>query len=317
MTASPATITSAPHLDPEHPRTMSFAILGAAKSGTTWMQRLLSAHPQVHCAESRAFGTYFDPKHPTAIHITIDSFVDNLRRYYHPPADAGDGFYERMLFSILDAIGQTTLAESGKAIYGEKITPYWGTGEQVLERLAAYNPALRFVHLVRDPRDVVVSGFVHQANIHIGSNHTEADRYRHLLDNQQIDDEQLDSLLSLWIDSNRAAANAASRLDHTHLLRYEDLLAAPTEQARALFEFIGADTNPATVEHSTQQASFRALSGGRDRGEEDRTNFFRKGIAGDWVNWLSEPQTQRIVEQAGDLMERFGYSTGNNTGNDP
>lgn len=296
---------------------MSFAVLGAAKSGTTWIQRLLSAHPQVHCAESRAFGTYFDPKNPTAIHITIDSFVDNLRRYYHPPADAGDGFYERMLFSILDAIGQTTLTESGKAIYGEKITPYWGTGEQVLERLAAYNPALRFVHLVRDPRDVVVSGFVHQANIHIASNHTEADRYRHLLDNQQIDDEQLDSLLSLWIDSNRAAANAASRLDHTHLLRYEDLLATPTEQARALFEFIGADTAPETLEHCTRQASFRTLSGGRDRGEEDRTNFFRKGVAGDWVNWLSEPQTQRIVEQAGDLMKQFGYSTENNTGNTP
>jgi hypothetical protein len=310
VTASPTVADAVLHLDPDRRPTMSYAILGAAKSGTTWMQRLLSAHPQVHCAESRAFGRYFDPKNPTAVHITIDTFVENLRRYYHPPAGAGDTFYEGMLFSILDAIGTTTLSASGKSIYGEKITPYWGTGAQVLDRLAAYNSALRLVHLVRDPRDVVVSGFVHQANIRIGSQHPEADRYRRLLADQRIDDELLDSSLALWTDSNRAAASADAHFDHTHLLRYEDLIASPVEQARTLFEFIGADPDAAIVERCTQQTSFRALSGGRNSGEEDRSNFFRKGIAGDWVNWLTETQTQRITEQAGDLMHRFGYTGG-------
>ncbi len=289
---------------------MSFAILGAAKSGTTWMQRLLSAHPEVHCAESRAFGHYFDPKNPTAGHITIETFVENLRRYYHPPAGADDAFYERMLFSILDAIGRTTLEHAGKTIYGEKITPYWGTGAQVLERLSTYNPALRLVHLVRDPRDVVVSGFVHQANIRIASSHADTERYQRLLGDQRVDDDLLDSSLALWTDSNRAASEANSHLDHTLLLRYEDLLTTPIEQATALFEFIGADSDAAIVERCTQQTSFRALSGGRDSGEEDRSNFFRKGIAGDWVNWLSESQSQRIADQAGDLMDRFGYSGG-------
>lgn len=274
------------------------------------MQRLLSAHPQVHCAESRAFGDYFDPKNPTAVHITIETFVENLRRYYHPPPGAGDLFFERMLFSIVDAIGRTTLEESGKTIYGEKITPYWGTGEAVLRRLVSYDPQVRVVHLVRDPRDVVVSGFVHQANIRIASNHPQADRYRELLDNQRVDDELLELLLSLWTDSNRAGANAGSCLEHMHTVRYEDLITGTPEHARSLFGFIGADAAPRIVEQCVEQASFRSLSGGRDSGEEDRSNFFRKGIAGDWVNWLDDRQSQRIVEEAADLMPRFGYAAG-------
>jgi len=315
VTPSPAIATQAdtdtqtPDRDQTPTRVMRFAILGAAKSGTTWMQRLLSAHPQIHCAESRAFGTYFDPNNPTAVHITVDSFVQNLARYYHPPAGVDDRFYKQMLFSIVDAIGSTTLGHCGKSIYGEKITPYWGTGREVVERLAAYNPALRLVHLIRDPRDVVVSGFVHQANIRIASDHPRASHYRDCLGSQRIDDEILDSSLALWLDTNAAAAETGDRFDLL-LLRYEDLLDHTQQQVQRLLRFIGAAHDGESVESCTQHASFRSLSGGRTSGEEDRSSFFRKGVAGDWVNWLSAAQLNRIEAACGDLMQRYGYEAG-------
>lgn len=298
-----------PGPDQSPSRIIVYALLGAAKSGTTWIQRLLSAHPQIHCAESRAFGTYFDPNNPTAIHITVDSFVQNLARYYHPPAGVDDRFYEQMLFSIVDAIGRTTLEQCAKPIYGEKITPYWGTGREVVERLSAYNPALRLVHLIRDPRDVVVSGFVHQANIRIASDHPSASHYRQCLDSQRIDDDILESSLALWLDTNAAAAEASNRFDLL-LLRYEDLLDRTPHEVQRLLRFIGASHDADSVETCTQRASFQSLSGGRSRGEEDRTNFFRKGIAGDWVNWLSPTQIKRIEDGCCDLMDRYGYKLG-------
>lgn len=291
-------------------RVMGFVVFGAAKSGSTWMQRLLSVHPRLHCAESRAFGEYFDPNNPTAIHLTIESFVRNLSRYYHPPAGSDCDFYDRMLFSIVDAIGRTTLEQSGKSVYGEKITPYWGTGLAVIERLASYSSDLRFVHLLRDPRDVVVSGFVHQANIRIASGHSESDRYRACLDAQRVDDQILESSLSLWIDSNRAGFEGGNRFERSLMLRYEDLVASPREQIEELLRFLGVEHDPATVRHCVDGASFEALSGGRARGEEDRASFFRKGVAGDWVNWLSDAQVQLILDQAGDLIERAGYPIG-------
>jgi hypothetical protein len=294
----------------ETERVLGFAVFGAAKSGSTWVQRLLSAHPQIHCAESRAFGSYFDPNNPTAVHLTIDSFVQNLSRYYHPPAGADDAFYKEMLFSIVDAIGRHTLGWSGKPVYGEKITPYWGTGGAVVDRLAVYNPGLRFVHLLRDPRDVVVSGFVHQANIRMGSGHTKAEHYRGCLDDQRVDDEILESSLSLWIDSNSAGLAAASRFERAMVLRYEDLVTEPIEQIGRLLSFLGVDHGIGVARHCSDQASFQSLSGGRPRGEEDRGSFFRKGVAGDWVQWLSASQLDTIRERAGELMGRLGYPAG-------
>lgn len=290
-------------------RAMGYAIFASPKSGTTWVQRLLSAHPRVHCSESRAFGRYFDPHNPTAVHLSIEQLVHTMRAYYHPPAPAAgadaDRFYDDMLFRMVDAVGTTAIAHSGKPIYGEKITPFKGTGAAVVDRLSRYNPALRFVHLVRDPRDVVVSGFVHQANIRNRAGHPQAVEYRRCLDDQRVDEDILDAALAIWIDCASAAAEAPSRFEHSLLLRYEDLLTRPVEQAARLLGFIGADTDDAAS--CVEQASFSTLSGGRSAGVEDRASFFRKGIAGDWTNWLTDDQAALIADRASGLMRTFGY----------
>lgn len=289
------------------PRAWRYAVFASPKSGTTWVQRLLSAHPQVHCAESRALGRYFDPHNPTAVHLSIEQLVHTMRAYYHPPADIDpDRFYDDMLFSMVDAVGQTAISASGKPVYGEKITPFRGTASAVVDRLHAYNPDLRFVHLVRDPRDVIVSGFVHQANIRINSDHAQAAHYRDCLKRQVVDDDILDAALDIWLDCASAASTGLGRFEHAMLLRYEDLLAEPQPQSARLLEFIGAEDSETA--RCVERASFRSLSGGREKGQEDRASFFRKGIAGDWVNWLNAEQTARIVEQASNLMAEFGYA---------
>ena len=304
---SPAPTSQIGKPTPPAPRAWRYAVFASPKSGTTWVQRLLSAHPQVHCAESRAFGRYFDPHNPTAIHLSIEQLVHTMRAYYHPPAGIDpDLFYDDMLFRMVDAVGRTAISTSGKPIYGEKITPFRGTAGAVVDRLHAYNPDLRFVHLVRDPRDVIVSGFVHQANIRMNSGHPQVAHYRDCLKRQVVDDDILDAALDIWLDCASAASTGLSRFEHALLIRYEDLLADPQTHSARLLNFIGADG--AETDRCVERASFRALSGGREEGEEDRASFFRKGIAGDWVNWLSAEQTARIVDQASNLMTEFGYA---------
>jgi hypothetical protein len=90
-------------------------------------------------------------------------------------------------------------------------------------------------------------------------------------------------------------------------VRYEDLLARPEAEVRRLLEFLGADTDDGTVRCCVNAASFEKLSRGRERGEEDPSSFFRKGVAGDWRNTFTE-QDRRVFEQAaGDLLARLGY----------
>jgi hypothetical protein len=90
-------------------------------------------------------------------------------------------------------------------------------------------------------------------------------------------------------------------------VRYEDLLSRPEEEVRRLLEFLGAGADDETVRRCVNAASFEKLSRGRERGEEDPTSFFRKGVAGDWRNTFTEQDRRVFEEMAGDLLAQLGY----------
>ena len=73
------------------------------------------------------------------------------------------------------------------------------------------------------------------------------------------------------------------------------------------FGFLGVDTDERKVEHSVSSASFEKLSRGRQRGQEDPSSFYRKGVAGDWRNYFSEEDRRVFKEEAGELLIRLGY----------
>jgi hypothetical protein len=47
--------------------------------------------------------------------------------------------------------------------------------------------------------------------------------------------------------------------------------------------------------------------GGRKIGEEDEKSHYRKGIAGDWRNHLTDDHVKLFRKCHGDLVERLGY----------
>jgi hypothetical protein len=287
-----------------------FVIFASAKSGTEWMQQLLGAHPQVHCAESRAFGEHFDPANPSAIYITLDTYCSILGRYHRPPAGGADAggvpaYFRGLSFNMLDTIAATSLKASGKSIYGEKITPFVGTARAVTERLADYDPDLRFVYLVRDGRDVVVSGLAHQRLVHRSTD--KGDRLAQAVAEQRVPEEMLVFFTTLWTEAARAGLEARNVFDRYLLLRYEDALADTPAQARRLLEFIGADADDATVAQCVRAASFEAMSGGRRPGQEDLEHVVRKGVAGDWRRWFTDEQAAWFDRQAGNLLDALSY----------
>src|ERR671910_816836 len=90
-------------------------------------------------------------------------------------------------------------------------------------------------------------------------------------------------------------------------VRYEDLLERPNEEVEKLLGFLGVDTDERLVEHCVSSASFEKLSRGRQRGQEDPSSFYRKGVAGDWRNYFSEEDRRVFKEEAGELLIRLGY----------
>jgi hypothetical protein len=132
-----------------------FFVCGAAKSGTTWLQRLLDAHPQVVCSGE---GHFIE-------HLALP--MVRTKDYYNKVlAQATEGVYEgrpyypalddRVLVphirSLIIELMHRRLQPDTEAI-GDKTPRYY----EFLDHLKILFPDARFLHIVRDPRDVAVS----------------------------------------------------------------------------------------------------------------------------------------------------------------
>lgn len=291
---------------------LSFVVFASPKSGTTWLQRLLSSHPDVLCAESRLFGDYVAANPQGHPHLTLETYITTLSRYYAPAVEglrqADTSFYRTLLFNTIDTFAATSLAATGKRLYGEKQTPYRGTATHVVDVLHAYHPDVRFINLVRDGRDVIVSGAAHWLNLRRGgASEAEVEAHERALASRTIPEAEFELFLDHWTDAVTAGLQARERFSHVLDVRYEACLANPSDSAAALFAFLDVATDAAIVAGAVESASFEQMSGGRARGDEDRHSFFRKGVAGDWKDWFTPDQRARFDTSAGALMRQVGY----------
>ncbi|MFN7137971.1 MAG: sulfotransferase domain-containing protein [Limisphaerales bacterium] len=292
---------------------LSYLIFASPKSGTTWLQLLLSAHPEMVCTESRAFGNYYHPNPLSNPHLTVEKYVGILNTYFaprHPALNAPElGFQKNLLFNFMDTLAQTTLLALNKRVYGEKLTPFRGTATGAIQTLSEYNPNVKFINLVRDGRDVVVSGAAQWLNHRLrAAAEAEKPKWAEAIEKRVVTQEDFDLFIDLWTDAVAAGLSAKSLFKNYLQLRYEDYLANSFQQTRQLFEFLQVDSSDAVVRACVEAASFEKLSGGRSRGSEDSKNFFRKGVSGDWRNWFTDEQTQMFAEKAGHLLVEAGYA---------
>jgi hypothetical protein len=87
---------------------------------------------------------------------------------------------------------------------------------------------------------------------------------------------------------------------------YEALLADGAETSKALFRFLGLRHDGSLIADLLERSSFRFYAG-RERGQEDRKRFYRKGVAGDWKNHFSPEDKALFKEIGGEMLVRLGY----------
>ena len=197
----------------------------------------------------------------------------------------------------------------------------------------------RGFHLIRDPRDIVVSAyFSHHYSHKTTSSYSWVADVRNELEKMPSIEEGL--LYELEILEQQFADMGNWNYSNPNVLevRFEDFVASPFNQFKRILNFCGIQvthsfriaTLVGVINYLTcryfckpvarlnilpdlllyialRRFSFKSLSGGRKPGVADIHHHFRKGIAADWKDYFTPVVKERFKLKYGDLLIKLRY----------
>jgi hypothetical protein len=259
-------------------------IVGCPRSGTTWLQIVLGAHPAIATVrETHLFDRYLDDLYRRYDAEANKVGKDGLRVLLD---EAGfDAACRLFADAVLDAIAAT---KPGAAIVLEK------TASQIwsIELMQRLYPDAIFIHVLRDPRAVVASMLAYA---------------RESWANEPGLDAQ--GAAEVWRDSVGYGSGALPA-GRTLELRYEALLAAPDVALAPVWQALDVPPIPYDAgRFSIDGVKQRAGDGApREPGWENRSNFFRRGTEDGWRGDLDATQIAIVEAVCGPLMAELGYA---------
>ncbi|MBA3473402.1 MAG: sulfotransferase [Rubrobacter sp.] len=307
-----------------------FFVAGEMRSGTSWLRRTLSAHPEIACGhEGSFFGRDYEHEEIPVYTGPVSSFTRALvvskefKVWHELPWNQWSNGYEEDLRNLtrlsVDYFLAKEVARTGKRIVGDKSPQHTENLDEIYE----IYPDARIIHIVRDGRDVAVSAMHHwwrlakdrggvfeltPEELAIRDAYQE-NREGFLASGRSIfTEERLSQLARRWgYRVGKAYREGTALYGERYLeIRYEDLLRDPPDTLRRVLGLLGAHTDGRVIERCIQASSFERVSS-RQRGEEDSGSFFRKGVAGDWRSVFTERDRKIYEELAGDQLMAMGY----------
>lgn len=241
--------------------------VGARRSGTYWLQRIVTAHPSVGSV-------------PSETHLLSHGIAPLLERFHQNERDSsevGSVYFERgrMIQAIRrlcdDVFGQ--FLEEGQERVAER-TPLHVFH---LAMIAEIYPDAKYVHIIRDGRDVARS-----------------------IAAQDWGPQTVRDAAKEWRDSVLAGRAAGLERDRYLEVRYERLLSDPEEEIASLYGWLGLRT--------TAEDLAPALSESRRAENVDRRGV--RGVASEkWRSAFSPADLAGFIEVAGELLGELGYAT--------
>lgn len=204
----------------------------------------------------------------------------------------------------------------------------------------------RGFHVIRDPRDIIVSAYYSHRNSHA------VDGLPHLREHRaRLQASSLADGLKLEIDFSRQEILSIADWDYNQPnvleVRMEELTERPYEGFLDIYNFLGliGEVEPTQfiaefrvyVKETLNRLSskservrfarrpmkatgkmilgtvygqrFESNAAGRKPGDTDEFSHYRKGVSGDWVNHFTPTVIDAFQETYGDLLTRLGYET--------
>jgi hypothetical protein len=270
-------------------------IVGAPRSGTTLLRRLVDAHPDIavtretHWITKLLEGTdAFSPDapvtpellhrlraHPKFTRMNVDDRELDRMVLRGVPVS-----YAELVTRIFDLYGEAR----GKRLVGDKVPDY----VRHLPLLHRLWPTAKFVHLIRDGRDVSLSMLTRE-------------RFARRFTTWEQD--PISTAALSWEQLVRLGREAGAELppDLYYELRYESLVADPAAECRKLCEFLG-------VAYDERMLSFHEGRTKYDPGRDAKSAWrpITPGLRS-WRNEMAEGAVERFEAVAGELLGELGY----------
>jgi hypothetical protein len=186
---------------------VDFIVIGAAKSGTTWLWKVLKNHPQCFLPERKE----------------INFFNIELQ---HPVGNRQNSNFNKPL-----AWYQNHFSNADPCLKWGEVSPMYLCSETAPDAIFNYNPDIRLIALLRNPVERVYSDYHHKMRMGtIRKNEFEAviDRYPFIVERSMYG-----RLLKRYLDRFPRK--------NIKIILYDDLKIMPDQVVREIENFIGID----------------------------------------------------------------------------
>lgn len=202
-------------------------VVGSPRSGTTWLQHMLSSMPNVASinAELTVFSRYIAP---WANNFRIEqSNIESGRWRQGLPLVMNREGLDRIIYDLLERIYGFVLRSSDNATFILDKHPNYAN---YIPLISTYLPNSYFIHIIRDGRDVAVS----MVSVSRRVGHGPGD---------------VRSAAKEWLRNYSNAHQAGTELGPTRYMevRYEELLADPVPQLQRILKGVGLQSDISMV----------------------------------------------------------------------
>ena len=288
-------------------------MVGVNRSGTTLMRMMLDAHPELTMPPE----THFVPELidvAEAGGATPEDLLATITRQ----REWGDfGLTEEQLLEAFRAIEPLNAGDALRAFYGlyaQRVgKPRWGEKTPIyvksIRKIGGALPEARFLHVIRDGRDVALS-----------------------IRDRAVKEHPIPAIAERWVRRIGQARRQSKYVPHYEEVRYEQLILDTEPTMRAVCEFFGLPWDEAVLDYHRHSAERleemrRELPADGSRStlsvERRMATHARTTQAPDpsrvsrWREQMDREDRRVFESIAGELLVELGYKIGDGPGTGP
>lgn len=203
----------------------TIALHSCPRSGSTWLQSIFEAHPNVKTVYQPLFSYAFKDR------INTDSTVEDFNRFIHDITLTEDSFC-KMKSNLHTNNGSTDIARFKKSDVRSVLMKHT-SHNTLIDTFIKLDPTIKIIGLIRDPCSVIHS--------QMQAKHEKLEDWRYGKDKNRVS--QYNSFgFEKWIEVKSAFHSIKERHPaNIIIVKYEELVNDPIGQVKALCQFCGLD----------------------------------------------------------------------------